>query len=923
MYVYSPVLLLLRCPLPAFAILSRSTQRPIHALGSHQQRQRRVTAVAAADSTQQHDEQYRDSLRRLAPLVPYTVYDAYQAEFDAGTRLQAENQQLSSLLQGYQGVATTLLFCSTGLSSTAALWLLTPEQMTLLHTFLFTLTACELWQNSSDWYKWGMWWAADQDPTVLVRMLQQTKAFVDTVEACLDLQQRTALTALMLRLFKLIGSRESGVYVQLFMLMVHSSSPQAQALAISVCGDFEQRVQQQQQQEAVTQLKLQGIDVAQGVVVVLSYDQLQQALRESRDWGLAAFKQQQQAYEQLAATQPENEAAVQLLAAVKEVQALLLQQEQADQEQQRLQQQWQQQQAAAAAASEPKPQHDEATATTAAAAPDAVVADVISLQGHSSSDTAVSSAVTGQQQASFEIIISSSTPTAAAGTAAATDVPAAAEKVMAFEQQQLGTPVDAAAADPAANPMVPDCTPLQGSSNISSSTSVHKLSMPPADSEPASSSVNAAAEATGTAAPAGVAAQACAGTIIISSSIGFKSGHNLPAIVLPDTASDRDVVEAAPAASVAAAAVSPSLVISSSSGNSSISTRSSIVELQQAIVPGAEADSSSTDTAAAAVMVAAADKASAAAEAIRSLVRSNSLPNLESSNNSVTKVAEGSGLSRRGSSSSNCSGEDSRQKSKAGLAPGRKAVVRSRTCNWGTPGSSSGSNHGKSYSWGGMTNTEQAELLRGAAAGTISSSSTGCGWMHELPAKPLADSSTADAAAAANKCLMSISITMQDSTIGTKVLELPSPQSGSSIANTAAAAATAANSGSSAAAAAGPAAGSIKVIKLSSSCSIGIRRMDNGSNIRSSGSGSNTTSRQPVKPAGIAAASADTTGSSSAWYARTFAAIGGVGFVTACRKGSSRVPAVRFYEGCAVVHAGALQCINAFGHARRARGAGR
>jgi hypothetical protein len=909
--------------------------------------------VAAADSTQQHDEQYCDSWRRLAPLVPYAVYDAYQAEFDAGTQLRAENQQLSSLLQGYQGVAADLLFCSTGLSSTAALRLLTPEQMTLLHNFLFTLTACELWQNSSDWYKWGMWWAADQDPTVLGWMLQQTMAFVATVECCLDLKQRTALTELMLRLLRLIGSRESGVYVQLFLLMVHSSSTEAQALAISVCGDFEQRVQQQQQ-EAVRRAKQQGIDVAQDAVVVLSYEQLQQALRESRGWGLAAFKQQQQAYEQLAAAQPGNEAAGQLQAAVKEVQALLLQQEQADQQQQQLQQQWQQwqqqQQAAAAAASEPKPQQQEAIATAAAAAPaaDAVVADIISLQGHSSSDTAVSTAVTGQQQVSLEISISSSTSTAAAGTAAPIDVPAAAEQVMPFEQQQLGTPVDAAAADPAAYPMVTDCTPLQGSSNISSSTSVHKLAMPPADSEPASSSVNAAAAATDTAAPAGVAAQASACTS--SSSIGFKSGHKLPAIVLPDTAAD--VVEAAPAASVAAAAavaasaaaaaaavLSPSLVISSSSDNnsSSSSTRSSILELQQAVVPGAEADSSSTDTAATAVTVAAASKA--AAEAIRSLVRSNSLPNLESRNSSVTKVAEGSSRSRRGSSSSSssssrCSGEDSRQKSTAGLAPGRKAVVRSRTCNWGTPGSgngSSGSSHGKSYSWGGMTNTEQAELLQGVAAGTISSSSsTGCGLMHKLPAKPMAvpvaDSSTAGTAAAASQRVISISITMQDSTTGTKVLQLPSPQSGSSIAKTAAAAAaTAASNGSSAAAAAGPAAGGIKVIKVSSSCSIGMRRMANSSNIRSSGSCSNTTSRQPVKPTSIAAAAAtaDTTGSSSAWYARKFAAVAGVEFVTARRKGSSRVPAVRFYEGCAVVHAGALQCINAFGHAGRARSAGR
>jgi hypothetical protein len=48
-----------------------------------------------------------------------------------------------------------------------------------------------------------------------------------------------------------------------------------------------------------------------------------------------------------------------------------------------------------------------------------------------------------------------------------------------------------------------------------------------------------------------------------------------------------------------------------------------------------------------------------------------------------------------------------------------------------------------------------------------------------------------------------------------------------------------------------------------------------------------------------------------------------VEYVAARRKGSSRELAVRFYEGCALVHVEALRCINAFGHAGRARSAGR
>jgi hypothetical protein len=194
--------------------------------------------------------------------------------------------------------------------------------MTQLRYILRTFKECELWPNSSDWSKPGVCDAADLEPAMLMNMVLQTQTFVDKVECSLDLQQREALTALMLRMGELRGARESGVYLQLFQLVVFSSSPQSLALANTICWEFERRVQQQQL-AAVAEVQLQGFVVQQLNDVQLSAGQLQQTMQESREWGMSAMKQQQQCAEQMATAQPGNEVAAQLLAAIMEVQARL------------------------------------------------------------------------------------------------------------------------------------------------------------------------------------------------------------------------------------------------------------------------------------------------------------------------------------------------------------------------------------------------------------------------------------------------------------------------------------------------------------------------------------------------------------------------------------------------------------------------
>jgi hypothetical protein len=617
----SPLLLDRPCLLLVFAASSRETQMQIQRIGDSLWWQRRFNELAATNCTWQHGQQYGGwQWLQLLRCYMAAMVQAYQAVRLALFMQTVELQQqtallclINSQLMAQQALTVELLLDKTGLSCVNVMWLLQPEDVKKVRVGWNSITACDVYVGSSAWYTMG--WqehynarsADEEDPGRLLDKLEQLSKFASTVCCKLETQQRMEIAPLMDRLATVSGARESGVYLQLFELVVHTTSTQALVHAHDVCQRFELFVQLKQQEA-----------VLHGQAVQLDHAQLQLALKQNRELAFIHLEQlQQQEAQTLAAAQPLLDlavtqqwaaAAAQQLVAIAEVQALLLKQAPVD---------WQQQQAGGCQC-EPELQQQEVPAYAAAADPAAlaaVVADCTWLQGCSSSGessvTAANTAVTSQQQVITDTSSSSIAYTAAAGTNAA-DVSAAAEQGMELQKQV--TPVDAAAAVPtAADAVVTDGTLLQDASSSTESSD--------AATETAAATVVAAA----------VAAEASAGAISNASDTGCTPEHKVPAVPLPDTAADTDASDAASAASkaaaaeaaaavgavalaaaamaaaamaaaaVAAAAVAVAAVAAAAAvASSSLTISSSTPELQLAILPDVEADSSSTDTAAAA-----------------------------------------------------------------------------------------------------------------------------------------------------------------------------------------------------------------------------------------------------------------------------------------------------------------------------------
>jgi hypothetical protein len=265
------VLLFRRCPLAAFVALSRDTNLQIQRVGYSHWWQRRCNDLVATDGTWQHGQQYFGWQWQLICYMGAMVqaYNAIRLAFFMQT---AAMQQLKA----QHAVTVDFLRDLTGLPYAAVLWLLNPQQCTQVRLGCNSIKAGEMYMNSSSWYMVG--WAQhynnrsadEEDPARLLNKLAQLQSFASTVESQLKPeQQRSDLASLMGGLAFLQGADKSGVYLQLFELVVHTSSPQALLLAKAVCQQFADLVQELQQ-TAAAMAALQGKAFKQGDWTVLS-----------------------------------------------------------------------------------------------------------------------------------------------------------------------------------------------------------------------------------------------------------------------------------------------------------------------------------------------------------------------------------------------------------------------------------------------------------------------------------------------------------------------------------------------------------------------------------------------------------------------------------------------------------------------------